>query len=155
TFAWAQLSLSGEQGLITARHAQWFCELAERVEPLLLGAEQQRWFAQLGREMGNLRAALVWAAESARPELILRPACALSEYWDAQGLWAEALDWLERGLAGAVSDVLRAKALLIASQHACWSGNVARSAVYAEAALSLARSLGERSLAGLALGVLA
>src|SRR5215208_2037615 len=91
-FGLERLSECGEEDDARDRHARWVLELAERVEPLLLGADQQRWFAHLDLEGGNVRSALAWGCES-DPELALRLASALSEFWDVRGLCAEGLDW--------------------------------------------------------------
>jgi non-specific serine/threonine protein kinase len=154
-FGQEQLAQRGEQEAIGARHARWFLDLAERVEPLLIGGEQHRWFRYLDGELDNMRAALAWGDEVAQPELVLRLAAALAEFWDARGFYAEALGWLERGLAGAAPYTVRARALLIAGTLARWQGDYARATAFCDAALALARALGEDRIAALALGVLA
>jgi non-specific serine/threonine protein kinase len=154
-FGREQLAQRGEQEAVSARHARWFRDLAERVEPLLLGGAQHRWLRYLDGELGNMRATLAWGDEAAQPELVLRLASALGEFWDARGLYAESLGWLERGLASAAPDTVRAKALLIAGKLARWQGDFARATAFCEASLALARTLGEDRIAALALGVLA
>jgi predicted ATPase/DNA-binding CsgD family transcriptional regulator len=153
-FARHQRIEHGERDAIGARHAQWCLELVERVEPLLVGPQQQYWFARLDAELDNVRAALTWAHESDQPEIVLRLASALGELWDARGLWGEGLGWLERGLDHAAPGPVRARALVIAGKVARWQGDYARSEVFGEAAAALARTLGDDRSAALALGVL-
>ncbi|MEU8288970.1 BTAD domain-containing putative transcriptional regulator [Micromonospora sp. NPDC048905] len=68
---------------VRARHAAYFTELAERADPELRGADQQRWLALLDAETANLRAALVHGGG-------LRLAIALSWYWYLRGRLTEA-----------------------------------------------------------------
>ena len=136
--------------MLRQRHALWIRDLAEEAEPHLVSAAQQIWFQALDAELDNVRAALAWTRQTEQREMTLRLAGALSEYWDSRGFWAEALDWLEPELDSAVPAPLRAKALLIASKQARWMGDMTRAEAYGEAALNLARSLGEPSMAGLA-----
>ncbi|MEU7678503.1 BTAD domain-containing putative transcriptional regulator [Micromonospora taraxaci] len=66
-----------------ARHAAYYTELAERADPELRGADQQRWLALLDAEMANLRSALDHGGG-------LRLAVALSWYWHLRGRLTEA-----------------------------------------------------------------
>ncbi|WP_244298463.1 BTAD domain-containing putative transcriptional regulator [Micromonospora cremea] len=68
---------------VRARHAGYYTELAERTDPQLRGADQQRWLALLDAETANLRTALVHGGG-------LRLAIALSWYWYLRGRLTEA-----------------------------------------------------------------
>ncbi|MBQ0904516.1 BTAD domain-containing putative transcriptional regulator [Micromonospora sp. U21] len=68
---------------VRARHAAYYTELAERADPQLRGADQQRWLALLDAETANLRTALVHGGG-------LRLAIALSWYWYLRGRLTEA-----------------------------------------------------------------
>ncbi|NYH41518.1 putative ATPase/DNA-binding SARP family transcriptional activator [Micromonospora jinlongensis] len=68
---------------VRTRHASYYTELAERADPELRGADQQRWLALLDAEMANLRSALVHGGG-------LRLAVALSWYWHLRGRLTEA-----------------------------------------------------------------
>ncbi|MEU7776169.1 BTAD domain-containing putative transcriptional regulator [Micromonospora taraxaci] len=68
---------------VRARHAAYYTELAERADPELRGAAQQRWLALLDAETANLRSALVHGGG-------LRLAVALSWYWHLRGRLTEA-----------------------------------------------------------------
>ncbi|MDG4839727.1 BTAD domain-containing putative transcriptional regulator [Micromonospora sp. WMMD967] len=68
---------------VRARHAAYYTDLAERADPGLRGADQQRWLALLDAEMANLRSALDHGGG-------LRLAVALSWYWHLRGRLTEA-----------------------------------------------------------------
>ncbi|MGW3605858.1 BTAD domain-containing putative transcriptional regulator [Micromonospora sp. NPDC005161] len=68
---------------VRARHAAYYTELAERADPQLRGADQQRWLALLDAEAANLRSALAHGGG-------LRLAIALSWYWYLRGRLTEA-----------------------------------------------------------------
>jgi len=95
-----------------------------------MGKEPATWLAALGREVGNLRAALSWAFDAdqepgdERVETGLRLANALARFWDTQGP-DEGRRWLEKGLAyGAeVPPPVRAKALKEAGFVAVYEGD--------------------------------
>ncbi|GAA0938128.1 BTAD domain-containing putative transcriptional regulator [Nonomuraea longicatena] len=85
-----------------AGHLTYFLDLAERAEPWLRRAEQREWLARLGREDGNLRAALRYAVENDRPKAF-RLIAALAAYsWLSGRRDREAV----RLLAGPVPDGL-------------------------------------------------
>ncbi|WP_249037656.1 BTAD domain-containing putative transcriptional regulator [Micromonospora noduli] len=68
---------------VRGRHASYYTELAERADPGLRGADQQRWLALLDTELANLRSALAHGGG-------LRLAVALSWYWFLRGRLTEA-----------------------------------------------------------------
>ncbi|MGC4757780.1 BTAD domain-containing putative transcriptional regulator [Micromonospora trifolii] len=68
---------------VRGRHATYYTELAERADPGLRGADQQRWLALLDTELANLRSALAHGGG-------LRLAVALSWYWFLRGRLTEA-----------------------------------------------------------------
>jgi predicted ATPase len=70
---------SEEAAQVRAGHLAYFLDLAERAEPWLRRAEQCEWLARLGREDGNLRAALRYAVEHDRPKAF-RLIAALAAY---------------------------------------------------------------------------
>jgi predicted ATPase/DNA-binding CsgD family transcriptional regulator len=151
TFALEQLAQSGEQESVSTRHAHWFRDFAERVEPLLLGPEQRDWFQRLDGELGNLRMALTWADETGQSELVLRIASALTEFWEVRGLFTEGIHWLERSLASAAPGPARAKGLLSASNLNVGLGDYGRATALNDAALALARLFGEDRIVAFAL----
>jgi predicted ATPase len=94
-YAAERLAVSGEEGPVRARHADFFAALGERAELGFHGPEEVRWRHLLETDHGNLRAALAWGEEH-DPGLILRLAGALWRFW-----WihlTEGVVWLERAL---------------------------------------------------------
>ena len=92
------LQESGEKPMLQRRHATWYCDLAESLDPdrgePVVG-EPNKWFA-IERE--NLRVAMANALEQ-DPERSLRAAVAAWRSWMASGMHAEGLQWLRRTLA--------------------------------------------------------
>src|SRR5215208_5247990 len=58
-----KLDGSGEEPSIRRRHAYFFLELAERVEPKINGKDRGLWLGRLDAEHDNLRATLAWSRE--------------------------------------------------------------------------------------------
>ncbi len=127
-YALEKLEESGEVEAARRAHATYF--LAERAEPELVGKEPATWLAALGREVGNIRAALSWALDAnqepgdERVETGLRLANALARFWDTQGP-DEGRRWLEKGLAHGIEvpPPVRAKALGEAGFVAVYEGD--------------------------------
>jgi len=88
---------------VSARHAEYFLELAQNLEPdLILGRSQ--WLRHVDVEHDNFRAALAWSAahyEGARCGLPL--AWALTWYWFHRQLWHEGFHHFERALETATN----------------------------------------------------
>jgi predicted ATPase/DNA-binding CsgD family transcriptional regulator len=129
-YALEKLEESGEIEVVRRAHAAYFLAMAERAEPELMGEQAVTWLAELGREVGNLRAALSWAFDADREpgdervETGLRLANALARFWDTQGP-DEGRRWLEQGLACDVEvpSPVRAKALGEAGSVAVYEGD--------------------------------
>lgn len=118
------LANAGELKETQAAHAAYYLALAEEAEPQLRGSEQNRWVTLLERELENLRTALRFLLEQARPslwpqedpaqaELALRLCVALARFWHDRGYGREGLSFLMQALAerGSVGAALRARAL--------------------------------------------
>ncbi|WP_142104391.1 BTAD domain-containing putative transcriptional regulator [Pseudonocardia cypriaca] len=91
---------AGELECVRQRHAAHYLAFAERAEPELRGAHQQRWLERLDAESANLRAAvdhLVQQADGA--EQALRLVQALCWYWFLRGRTGEAVRSLRAALA--------------------------------------------------------
>ena len=114
-YARERFAASDEAAQVRERHAAYLLTLAERLEPALYGGPQTLVaYNKLDAELGNLRAALGWAAEHAAWEQELRIAAALDRFWFTRGYLSEGRRWLEAGLAQApaVAPLLRARTLL-------------------------------------------
>jgi non-specific serine/threonine protein kinase len=101
----------GEEELVRGRHAAFFCQLAEAAEPRLSGPEREHWVHRLEWDYENLRAALHWAYDADRVEIVVRLAGSLAVYWSTRGPLTEGREWLERasGLADGEPAPARAK----------------------------------------------
>ena len=140
-FAAEQLAMSSEQRAIRRAHATYVCQWVEMVEPLLTGAEQERWLSRLEAELDNVRAALTWSLGEHDATTAQRLASAAYELWDVRGLYREARTWLDRALADPRPSLARAKALHVAGTFAAWQGDLERAWALSDESLTLARAL--------------
>lgn len=92
-YARARLVESGEAELIREWHAKFYLQLAERLEPKLLGGERAGGLARLEQEHANMRAALEWTRGANQPLFTLRLCSALLWFWHFQGYFGEG--WLQ------------------------------------------------------------
>ncbi|MDP9235771.1 MAG: tetratricopeptide repeat protein, partial [Actinomycetota bacterium] len=122
-----------------------------------LGAQLSREGAsealrRLDREYPNLQTALAWSLASDEPQLGLRLACALWQFWFRHGLLAEGRRWLPLALKSSPEPTsVRAKALagaaVMASLYADWTS----SKLWAEECLRLSQQIGDPGSEGSAL----
>ncbi len=59
-YALERLTVDEDVGKIRGRHAAYFLDKAEEIEPSLLRSGQARWLVYLQREHDNVIAALGW-----------------------------------------------------------------------------------------------
>jgi predicted ATPase len=110
-FATEQLRASGEQAALSARHCDWYLQLAELTQPTSDG-RRRTTATQLDIEIDNLRTALAWSLDR-EPETALRLCVALWRHWLTRGLFGEGRRWLEAALTACPdAGALRARALL-------------------------------------------
>ena len=146
-FALEQLDASGEAGETRRRHAEFFRDLAERAEPMLLGtAERRTWTAELEHAHDNVRAALAWSM-SADGVLAVGVALAgaLGWFWLVSGRLQEAESWYAGLLArrGEADDSLAWAKVLHGSALQLWGlGDVAQAGALEESAVGMFRSAG-------------
>ena len=147
-YAASQLAaVPAEQGDAQARHADYYCTLAEQAEPELTGARQAHWLERLEQENDNLRAALEW---SLRPPAAERPglrlAVALWRFWWVRGYLSEGRRWLEQALGLVSSDppARRARALQRVGILARSQGDWVAARERLEAGLELFQQIGDR-----------
>jgi predicted ATPase/DNA-binding CsgD family transcriptional regulator len=119
-YAREKLGESGEEPDVRRRHAEYFLELAERVEPLINGKDRGFWLGRLDAEHDNLRAALAWTQESVEAEMGLRLAGALSWFWYHREYWSEWRRWLDGTLA--IRESVRGQGLTAARAKALSGG---------------------------------
>jgi DNA-binding CsgD family transcriptional regulator len=157
-----RLAESGEEAVVRDRHAAWCLGLAERywVEEASW-VEDPGWLARVEPEHDNVRATLAWLEQTNDGAGLLRLAGATQPFWDVRGHRAEAVAWLERGLArgqGAPPQA-RLRALAGLGRNLERQGCYARATGVHEALLALAREHGDapweaRALLLLGLGAL-
>jgi predicted ATPase/transcriptional regulator with XRE-family HTH domain len=88
-----------ESDVLHHAHAWFFLTLAERTEREAGGSEQEVWYRRLALEHDNLRSALRWASGLEDPELEVRLAGALWQFWRAEGHYSEGRSWIQDALA--------------------------------------------------------
>jgi predicted ATPase/class 3 adenylate cyclase len=150
-FALEQLASSGEEAVTRTAHADFFIQLAERVEPELTGPMQLKWLDRLGRDHENYRAIFAWAERTLDSERGLRLGAALWRFWVVRGHMAEGRTRLARVLSlpsdpGSAS--VRQKVLTGAATMAHEDGAPDESYRLGEEALAIARSTGDRPAEG-------
>jgi predicted ATPase/DNA-binding SARP family transcriptional activator len=156
-YAAERLEASGEGETVRRRHAEHFLELAEEADPELeAGAEQSIWLERLALEHDNMRAGLAWLASAGEPELELRLASALKNFWFLQGHLSEGRRWLEDALARneAQPKGVRAYALTALGQLIYRLGALEPAKVALEESLDLYRELGDPTGTARAVGEL-
>ena len=102
-YASERLHQSGDAARVQSRHRDWYTELAERFEAEWRGPRQRAWFDGLGREEGNIRAALRSCMDSFEITQGLRLAGALHRFWDLRNRLTEGRMWLAELLSMASS----------------------------------------------------
>jgi predicted ATPase/DNA-binding XRE family transcriptional regulator len=145
-----RLEAAGEEREVRRRHQVWCLELAERAEPQLIGSEQNRWFARLGTEHDNLRAAMRWTIAEGDVEGAMRFGGALYRFWATLGHYDEGRSWLDQALAldGDARTVHRGNALIGLGVMAYFQGKYGLATAAWDEALAMFREL--RHTAGVA-----
>ncbi len=93
-FALEMLEAEGEVAAARQRHAEFFVDLSQTAEPLLQGAQSEKWLKTLEEDHDNLRAAMNWSLAE-KPELAIRLAVALRNYWLVKSHLTEGFRWLK------------------------------------------------------------
>ena len=166
---------SGEASVLRDRHLEWYLELAERLEPELLGPDQVELLDWLETEHDNMKAALEWSqgsggkrgspdsqespdSRSPIADRGLRLAGALGLFWWARGYDSEGQKWLEEALsAGTISVGMRsarAKALYFEGWILNFKGDYGGAVEVLEESLALYRELEENDSIGWPLNLL-
>ncbi|HEX6302445.1 MAG TPA: hypothetical protein VF148_18500 [Acidimicrobiia bacterium] len=94
-FAHELLASTGAFDEVSARHLDYYRDLAERAHPHLMGPGQVEWLQRLEAEQANLRQALRTAVDSGNSESGLTLASNIWRFWFERGYLREGRDWLE------------------------------------------------------------
>ncbi len=97
-FALECLHSSGETGITSQTHAQYYQTLVEESAPPVFDPAKMEWFDKLEQEHDNLRAALHWFIEKQNSKKALTLSGMLVRFWGVRGYMQEARQWLERAL---------------------------------------------------------
>jgi predicted ATPase/class 3 adenylate cyclase len=97
-FGLEPLKQSGEETATHDRHAGFFLDLAERVNPGIMETRDPGWLDVIARDHDNLRAALGWSRDASEHETLLRLVGALGFFWYYRGFLNEGQHWLDQGL---------------------------------------------------------
>lgn len=157
-FALEQLAASGELHRAWHAHAEFYCALVERAEPVLTGPEQARGLDELEREYPNIRIVLDRArAGQVDAAFLPRITAGLWRYWNVRGHWAEGRTWTAAALPLVQSEpaVLRLRVVHGSSVLAWRSRDHEAATALAEEAAELARRLKDRLAEAHALRTLA
>ena len=152
-FALEQLTASGEEALVRARHAAWILELVEAAgRELHFGQAEAAWLAGLDAELGNVRAAMAWFDHTGDAISVLRLVSGIDEfgYLFARPYHAEILGWLQPALRATATGpgTVRATALYLAVMGTSFVGDTSAAMAFAEEGLALARGLDDPFVLG-------
>lgn len=135
----------GMLDVIRRRHAEFFTGLGSKAEPLLQSAESGLWLTRLHEEHDNLRAAMAWSLVN-DPEMAIRLAVSVRNYWIVQSHLTEGFGWLkaawETGFAPPPE--LRFKLLNGLGLAARFCGDLATARRAYEAGLAAGREAGDK-----------
>ena len=146
-YAVERLDELDEAAELRRRHAEHFLVLAERAESELAGERQAEWLELLERDYANLRSALAWLLGSETPELGVRLAGALSQFWSKRGYLAEGRLRLAEALAVCDRGKEQAKVLFSAALLATLQGDWPEGRRLSEHCHQLSLQIGELLLA--------
>jgi predicted ATPase/DNA-binding SARP family transcriptional activator len=95
-YAAERLAEAGEQDQVSAVHAAYFVELAERAEPELRGRDQLDWLTRMSAEHDNCTAALRRAVSTGDGALGVRLVASLAWFWMLRDYDSEAAHWAKQ-----------------------------------------------------------
>lgn len=127
-------------------HADYFLDLVEQSEDEFRGSNQDYWSAKLNSEIDNLRTAMSWSFSAGDPQVGIRMAGALRDFWWFNGKFGEGWNWTKTALEfiEQAAANYQAKLYKIASHMAYYYlGDYERGMEWADRALTLYRNLGD------------
>jgi non-specific serine/threonine protein kinase len=152
-YAWEQIG-HDEAVQTQQAHCEWFLAVAEQAGKGMQSAKSQVWYARVRVEEDNLNAVLDRSLhDEIGTDVGLRVATALCEYWHLRGTFRQGRTWIQAFLArteGSQSS-MRARALTCAAMMAKLELDFVVVEEFADAALEMARAVGDRSVEAFAL----
>jgi predicted ATPase/DNA-binding CsgD family transcriptional regulator len=127
------------------RHLAWYAGLCTEAAAGLDGPQLSQWVTRLSDERPNVAAAFDWAVERGDAESMWRMCGALTFWWASTGNFVDARRWFDACLAsgGDVAEQTQVTARWGATHLALFGGEFERGLTLGEAALHLARALGD------------
>lgn len=157
-FGVEQLTAMGERDSAYSAHAAYYVGIDEHLEPnhLASGERLDDRLHSIEADHPNLLAALTWMAETGDTVGVLRLAGALAVFWHHRAFLREGQRWLEWVLERAPEAAPRwyGRAYAGLSLMLFAQGDFERTASLAEAALSIARQIGDPEQTALAIHLL-
>lgn len=152
-YALERLDVNEQLSVFRRRHASFFLEFVESIEPGPKKPNLSVWMKDLEEEHDNLRAALQWALENNDIESALRIAGAIWRFWQIHGHVEEGSKWMSMILdrPEKQASMSRAKALWGAGWLGMVMGNLTQSRAYFEEGAAIARLLNDDHYLGLSL----
>lgn len=153
-YARDRLEESGELPAASRRHAQYVLEFSQRANAEFSGDTQLHSLRSIERDLGNIRAALEWAARNGATVLGFELLAPVWRFFAFRGYLSEAVGWLQRFFAmrardpSEVPDLLYANALRAYGILLVELGNRKEAASSIEEAIEIQRRCG--NAAGLA-----
>lgn len=108
-YALEQLQAAGEMETFQRRHASYYLQWVEAIEPPPLVPDLLDWMKQLSDEHDNIRAALQWALDHTAYEMATRIAGAIWKFWQIWGYAKEGCLWLEKILEKSQGQLIPAR----------------------------------------------
>ncbi len=126
------------------RHADWYLKLSEAAEPDLERADFGSWLERLEADEANIWAAVAWG-EAHDPTLALRLLSSLTMFWLTRPTASQPAEFLTRLLASSAgTPPARFDGILAVQRLLASLGEFAEGVAYADEALAIATSLGDR-----------
>jgi predicted ATPase len=155
-FALNQLRAAGLEQQTRRRHAVFFTELSELLNPLTLGPDPEIWLRQQVIDLDNFRSSLDWAMAAGEHDLVVRLTCAIAQLWELRGVLSEARQRVAQALSvdGASAPDLRWFLRFWATTFALDAGDLDGAMTYARELLAIAEDAGDQVGIGTGLALL-
>ena len=146
-YAYGLLAESADEPAVRSAHLRHFVHFAEGAREALFGPEQRTWLARIDAESENLLAAHRWCDRADDGATLgMRLVNSVKNYWFVRGVPALGLRLAVEALnrRGAEDrNIMRCRTLHTAGQLSGFSGHQDEASRHLEAALSIARELGD------------